>query len=226
MPALTDVSPLGRDKLFRDVTAHLKAPRPQLVLLQGPPRSGRTRFLQALSAAAVVESFDVVRVREVRFLRIALDSTIDDLARVIGASGPSAEEVAATLGRRAPVIVPIDGYRPGPSLARWLTDVLRRVQAASTPIVTVVADDADALQPFSLQATALYELGDLDVEHVRSRLHTAGHGLSPPLTEQELTQYVERVRGDPASLEALVALFQLVRTCEVRDAAEGTPRGG
>jgi DNA-binding NarL/FixJ family response regulator len=205
---------------------HLKTARPELVLVQGPPRSGRTSFLKALSAAAVAdEHFDVVLAGDETFLRIALDSTVDDAARAVGAHGRSAEEVAAALEARAPVLVPIDGYRPSPSLARWLTDVLRQVQATPTPIVTVVADDAEALQPLSSHATALYELGDLDTEHVRSRLHAAGDGLWPPLTEDELTQYVDKARREPAALEALVALFQLVRSTDARDAAEATPRG-
>jgi hypothetical protein len=226
VPAVTDAPPLGRDKLFTSVVGHLQASRPELVLLQGPPRSGRTRFLKALSSAAAVEGFDIVPAGEDTLLRVALHTSIDDAAGAIGAAGPSAAEAAAALVARSPVLVPVDGYRPGPSLARWFSDVLTEVERALAPVLTVVADDADALQPLSLQATDVYELGDLDLDHVRSRLQAAGNGLSPPLEEEELTQYVDRVRGEPAALEALVALLQLVRTSEARDAAEGTKRGG
>lgn len=207
MAPLEDQS--ASDALLPRLSAHFDSRGPQLVLVQGPPGSGRRRLLNALVAEASGKGLDVVWASPERLLGLALETRVDDVAAAIGSTSSPAE-AAHRLQDRAPVFVPVYGYRPGPMLARWLASLRQEVRKTGAPVITMVADEAHALEPLLDEAAFRYDVGDLNARHVRSRLAVAGRDLDPPLSELELDAYVQRLLGDPTALEALTTLFSTI----------------
>lgn len=238
--------PFGREELFERLASLLDQGGPQLALIEGPRASGRSALLRALAMTAADRGFDVVADRDA-LLGFEVDTAVEAVAERIREGAPDADAAAssssaagdgvlgqarrwlrsmsgsqesAALIRRAPVLMPIDGYRPGPRLSVWFTLLARSLLSASeragATAVIVIADEPEALQPLAALATTRHELGALDPARVRALLVQAGAGLEPALGSDEVDVYVERAKQDPSMLEALTSLFRFAGAAAAR----------
>ncbi len=190
-------APIGRAEIWRALENRLAARRSCLILIAGPPGSGRSHLLRRFGQAASEAGYTVAGCADP--LPIESTTTLQDIARALaalvqradrrpaGPDTPSApwekvvnaivsrirheREVFATLDQTAPLCVGVDGYAPSPSLNLWITArLLRHVKASPVPILMIVADTAECLDALRSLADEVHNLGSLDEDEVGGTL--------------------------------------------------------
>jgi energy-coupling factor transporter ATP-binding protein EcfA2 len=227
-------APLGRAAEWERLLARLKARKPALVLIAGPPGSGRTTLLDALATAGPELGYSVIGGRGM----VAVDRTTrpSDLRRIIaselGAQPKSPpmprgflQRIAARLFRpndekvvlgllktKAPAILAIDGYAPGRGMSEWFADrLMPRIVRSGAPILVLVADRIESMAGLRDAATETIELGPVSRDAVQERLRAAGAGLDPPLSDGELAAYCDAVADDLGLLTPLEEVLSTLR---------------
>ena len=121
-------------------------------------------------------------------------------------------ETSALLGQLAPLVVAVDGYRPGSAFGLWFTRILiPRLRASDDRVAFVIADGAEAVRSLTDLADLCVSLGPLDADEVRAHLMHAAAGFIPPLTPEEIDRYVTAAVAQPAVLSALSTVFGAYR---------------
>jgi hypothetical protein len=120
-------------------------------------------------------------------------------------------EICQSLEQLAPVMVAVDGYRPGLAFGTWFTTVFVPRVRDLDGVALVIADRDEALNALRPSADLALTLGPLDAGEVRDHLAAAA-GFSPQLSTEELEQYVEAAVEQPAVLSALSAVFEACST--------------
>jgi hypothetical protein len=121
-------------------------------------------------------------------------------------------ETSALFGQLAPLLVAVDGFRPGPTFGLWFTRILiPRLRASDDRVAFVIADGAEAVRSLTDLADLSVSLGPLDADEVRAHLMHAAAGFIPPLTPEEIDRYVTAAVAQPAVLSALSTVFGAYR---------------
>jgi hypothetical protein len=215
-----------RPRELERVLAMLGERRPAVILVTGDPGMGKTSFLSAVRGGAAALGWATAggepdgrlvihpHTRDPEFREAVLAMLPATDKRRLGAevSAPSAsgapELFAAELGRLAPLLVLIDDYRPSPSFAEWFErGFLPAVPRRDASLVVVVAE-RPGTRPLEALATETLELGPLESAVVRSALLGMLPPLEPPLSEQELEQYVSAAKN-PVVLASLIRVLSL-----------------
>jgi hypothetical protein len=233
-------APVGRAAQWEPLLARLEAKAPALVLVAGPPGSGRTHLINAAGQAArelgytVIANGDPVAVEpttkpsDFRRIVAALLGVADDadragkgepagfLRQVAGSlvkPAADARAVAQLLQARAPAVLLIDGYAPSAATSGWFADVLMpRLLTSTAPVIVMVTDSLEAMSKLRPRATEVIELGPLDREAVAAHLRATGAGLSPPLADGEVAAYCDAIDADIGVLEPLEVVLGVLGT--------------
>ena len=121
-------------------------------------------------------------------------------------------ETSALLGKLAPLLVAVDGFRPGPAFGLWFTSILiPRLRKSDHRVAFVIADSPDAVRSLTDLADLSISLGPLDADEVRARLLHVAAGFLPPLEPEEIDRYVAAAVIQPAVLSALSTVFGAYR---------------
>jgi hypothetical protein len=148
---------------------------------------------------AVITSFEQTE-------NTGLDHARREAALSTSSSGERLDPFVDELARLSPVLLTIDDYRASAIFAAWFEEsFLRAVRASRAPLVVVIAP-SDTGRALDHLATHPIELRPLDDEVVRSVL--LGLELDPPLTGDELEEYVSEV-ATPLMLDSLVRVLAL-----------------
>jgi hypothetical protein len=234
-------APVGRAAQWERLMARLEARAPALLLVAGPPGSGRTHLIDAAGRAAhelgytVIDNGDPVAVEpttkssDFRRIVAALLEVADEAGRAgkgepagflrqvadsLIKPGADARAVAQLLQARAPAVLLIDGYAPSAAMSGWFADVLmaRLLISSAPPVVVVVADTLEAMKRLPPRAAEILELGPLDREAVASHLRATGAALQPPLTDEEVAAYCDAVAADAGVLGPLEHVLDVLGT--------------
>jgi hypothetical protein len=118
-------------------------------------------------------------------------------------------EISALLRQLAPLLVAIDGFRPGGAFRFWFTNIfIPRVRAADQQVALVIAGGPEDLGSLADVTDLPVSLGPLDDAEVRAHLSRAAEGFAPPLTPEELEKYVTVATDQPAVFSALSTVFR------------------
>jgi nucleoside-triphosphatase THEP1 len=232
-------APVGRQAEWERLLAELKARKPALVLVAGPPGSGRTTLLVAIAVAARELGYSVIggqeavtvdRTTRSSDLRRIVTSMLGATAEPVTKSQPSApsflrlivgflfrrasEEraILRLLEARAPTILAIDGYAPSRGMSAWFANrLLPRVLRSAAPVLVLVADNLESMTDLRESATDTIELQPVSRDAVEEHLRAAGADLRPPLSGSELAGYCDAVADDLSLLQPLEEVLSVLR---------------
>lgn len=119
----------------------------------------------------------------------------------------SAADIADELARRSPLLVTLEMYGPDASVGRWLHDaLLPALVAEEAPVVLIATTSRHSdVEQFAAAASAVVELGPLDIEAVRQRIEES----AVELDEKELAFYTDVASRDPHLLGSLARVLAL-----------------
>jgi hypothetical protein len=224
--------PLTRRRELEQLERLLELRAPALALICGEDGMGKTRLLAALEERARERRWATVRTHDGRSLRIGESTTereflfeVEEFVQTPLDRGAAAghgalatapaeplHPLVARLQREAPIVLLIDGFRPSEALAAgWTAAMLPALRRSETPIVVVVADRADSLEPLRPHADTTVELGALDPGELAGLLRAGGEELVPPLSDDELAVYIDEAGAQPHLLAPLLRVLELVR---------------
>lgn len=232
-------SPIGRRAEWEALQDRLARHRSAVVLLTGPPGSGRTYLLRSLGEAAKDAGFAVAGCEE--SLPIEPTTQLSDVARalaaVLGEKHQQNQDVDSGRGRvlkairslgdlvqterlifttidtAAPVLIGVDGYMPSTTMQTWIVSrLVPHVRRQRDPILLVFTDRAEALSELRSIADEVHDLGSLNVTDIQEHLRTVTTELQPPLSVEELEAYATAAANDPSLLGALEAVFRTANT--------------
>ena len=232
--------PVGRAAAWRELEAVLSGRRSGLVLIHGAPGVGRTHVMKAFGAAAKADhgyrvmGCDVPIPIEVttqlkdihRVITSQLDGTAEPqttgpvpgvssrLSKVVRGARETWRLEAAlvqTLRDIAPVMIAVDGYAPSTAMAAWLQlRLVPSIRDLAPPVVLVVVDRTESVEPLRPSALLSLELGSLDESEVAAHLQESTTHLSPPLSPEEVAAYAAATAHDPALVRAFDRVFATV----------------
>lgn len=212
-----------------------------LVVVTGGPGVGKTSLLHAIRDRAETIGWNTVPPSATNdFLRVTPETTEADFSNQVqalivvpsdqsfiekspgqslGETSPEQQPlnpVAEQLRARAPLLLFIDGYRPGPEFADWFqTRFMQDVKRSGTPVIVVAAELPEwATKYLSPQADQIFSLGELEEQAIRQHFTIIGRQISPPMTEEELKAYVGAARNDPELLGRLTRVLRLAPQSE------------
>jgi hypothetical protein len=121
-------------------------------------------------------------------------------------------ELIVDLQRHAPVLILIDGYRPGAQFERSFAGSFLPVLLRSTaPLVVVVADRPEAVERLAAQATARLDFGPGDQEAIRRHFARVTRDVEPAIRAGELDAYADAAAHRPELIGSLTRLLALQR---------------
>lgn len=205
---------------------------PAVIAVCGSPGMGKTSLLRAFRDRAVTRGWVVAGGRDDGRIAIGAGTQRQDFVTAVldrierspepgadahpearGPDGPM-DPFVAELARRAPLVIVVDDYRPGPLFADWFERTfLPGVKSSGAPLVIAAAQRARGRRMDS-HATRVIELSALDALFVRDRLLEI-EGLEPPLTPDELDVYA-READSPLLVDSLLHVLSLAAGAEAR----------
>ena len=115
------------------------------------------------------------------------------------------------LSEHAPLLVAVDGYEPSPMLGLWVTTrLVPYLRTTSQPVLLVVVDRPERVEPLRDLAVLWLELGGLDVGAVSEHLRSSTLDMVNPLEPAELTAYAAAAAKDPSLLRALDGVLAML----------------
>jgi len=117
------------------------------------------------------------------------------------------------LAGHSPVLLSVDGYRPGQEFADWFEGrFIADVKKLTVPVVVIVANEPSTMETLRSNADLTITLGPLDRAAVRTHLESIGREVSPAMTEAELHVYVDQTSERPDLLGSLTRVLTLAKT--------------
>jgi len=121
-------------------------------------------------------------------------------------------ELIVDLQRHAPVLILIDGYRPGAQFERsFAGSFLPMLLRSPAPLIAVVADRPEAVERLAAQATARLDFGPGDQEAIRRHFARVTRDVEPAIRAGELDAYADAAAHRPELIGSLTRLLALQR---------------
>jgi hypothetical protein len=222
-----EIQIVGRDAELGRATDLLERRAPALLLVAGDTGRGKTTFIRAVTRHARSEGWAVAQETLSGAHSVTPTMTPGDFETVVRASlglssSPAGTTLIEDLGRRAPVMIPIDGYRPNEAFAGWfLRSFLEPVRDSSKSIVTLIAERREELDDLVPVADETLTFGPLAQAPIRAHFARVGSSLAPPLGDTELEAYVTAGQKDVEALGALTRLLALTSASPARARESG-----
>jgi hypothetical protein len=237
--------PVGRSVEYRRLVGPLRSDSFCLLVISGPPGSGRSHLIEYVRDAAtdlgyrsslgVNEDLVVNATTTLSDVLRALTSVASDRRKeltlalwfALGAAlvhkvldtARLEREVLNAFTAAAPLLLAVEGYAPNAFFELWVRHrLIRDLRARRVPIILVVAGSGASVSSLARVADAAVELADLDVAEVKNYLKAWSACVNPPLSDQELDCYSEAASRQPS----LVNAFSHVLDALAREGSVGT----
>ena len=228
---MTD-APAGRAREWEVLRGVLDSGRSAVVLITGPPGSGRTYLMQRFGELAKRHHFWTAGFDPDGAFAVERTTRLGDVDRaltalLVGEEAATASAIArgtenldlwtvrpearmlSLIERRAPVAIAVDGYDPNPSLGAWVdAELLPRIRESVGPVVLAFADRLDRLSEIIRPADTVLELAALDVDEIAEHFLAMTDGARNRLTESEAWAYATAASVDPALMKSFDAVLR------------------
>lgn len=248
MPPLNPSKPIGRGREYDRLVGQISIDHPAIVVVSGPPGSGRTDIVRRLATVAdemqfhclgvneqlVVERAtklsDILRVLEAqpRVERPAQNSstsrsgwlkTVFELAESRIESANTEKNLLQRLARLAPLYLAVEGYRPSPTFDSWIRNRLAPwIRREQIAIMLIITGSPREVASISDIADVTIELGSLDLPEVVEFFKSQFSSIEPPGSTTEIQQYANAAASQPS----LVSAFQRVLSAIEEGDGSGT----
>lgn len=127
--------------------------------------------------------------------------------------------LVATLRRRRPLLIAVDGYHPSLQFHTWLIEsFLRDLCSSGGPVVVVFAERAAGAELIRPEVDEEIRVDAVGESSLRDRFAALGAELSPPAEPHEIEAWLSAIRRNRDLIDPLWTALALARRGERREA--------
>ena len=173
----------------------------------------RLRRMLNLPARAAVRAAHLARAKAAPSELTGSEAFADSIRQSEEAPWPGLDELLRDLGKRSPVLVLIDGYRPSEGFERSFTGAfLPALMEGRHPVAVVIAERDAPLDNLKPLATEEMPFDPVTPGPVRVYLDEVTRGGACPLSPEELDAYAAACARDPDLIGSFARLLTLQGT--------------